>query len=375
MNKKIVKKISILSSVFIIDLLVAALIIGGISYGLLYAPKYAPEDTEAPLPMPEKTFVVPGFNTGTEENKTPSTELTSTPDDWEIPDEEELGCKVNGEMTDLCYYVLDNKRYENSEFERRVTMLADDTHSGGRIIINEVVIGGGEDIITYYVVDLYVSKITDILTNVATKENGEISTDDVWNQAEKCGAKFAISGDYFKNSKIGYVIRNGIEYRNEFSHNDYCLLYLDGTMKCYSGKYFDQYQVLLKEGVWQSWAFGPSLFDEKGNVINDMDEFNINGGRYHSTDILDNGIQNKHPRTAIGCVEEGHYVFVLVDGRREGHSSGADLIELSKIMYDEGCKVAYNLDGGRSAVLWYDGKVLNKPYKDGRKISDIIYVK
>ena len=129
------------------------------------------------------------------------------------------------------------------------------------------------------------------------------------------------------------------------------------------------------DGAWQCWAFGPTLLTDNGKIITSNAGFNINGGRYHSIDITNNGIQNKHPRSAIGYIDDGHYLLVLVDGRSDGYSSGASLVELSQIMYDEGCKAAYNLDGGRSAVLWYDGKIVNTPYKDGREISDIIYIK
>ena len=76
--------------------------------------------------------------------------------------------------------------------------------------------------------------------------------------------------------------------------------------------------------------------------------------------------------------EPGHYLFVLVDGRDEGYSKGATFPELAEIMVNEGCSVAYNLDGGRSAVMAaeMDGQIahVNQPYKNGRGISDIIYV-
>ena len=43
-------------------------------------------------------------------------------------------------------------------------------------------------------------------------------------------------------------------------------------------------------------------------------------------------------------------------------------------MKNEGCSVAYNLDGGRSAVMVYDGQWVNAPYKNGRGVSDILYI-
>ena len=194
-------------------------------------------------------------------------------------------------------------------------------------------------------------------------------------QAESVNAKLAISGDYFRNSKIGYIVRNGMLYRDEVSKNDYCILYSNGKMECVDGVTFEEQKGYYAPNIWQCWAFGPTLLTAKGEVIRNNYGFNINGGRYHSTDIANNGIQNKHPRSAIGYIDDGHYLLVLVDGRSEGYSSGASLTELSQIMYDEGCRSAYNLDGGRSAVLWYNGECVNTPYKDGREISDIIYIR
>jgi exopolysaccharide biosynthesis protein len=39
-----------------------------------------------------------------------------------------------------------------------------------------------------------------------------------------------------------------------------------------------------------------------------------------------------------------------------------------------GCKVAYNLDGGQTAVMTYNGAVANQPYNGGRSVSDIVYI-
>ena len=100
------------------------------------------------------------------------------------------------------------------------------------------------------------------------------------------------------------------------------------------------------------------LLDANGQP---MTEFNSN-------------VNRANPRSAIGYYEPGHYVFLLVDGRQPGYSSGMTTEEMSQLFYDMGCKVAYNLDGGQSAVMTYNGAVANKPYNGGRSISDIIYI-
>ena len=72
-----------------------------------------------------------------------------------------------------------------------------------------------------------------------------------------------------------------------------------------------------------------------------------------------------------------HYVFVVADGRRSGWSDkGMTLWELQRIMYEEGCQVAYNLDGGGSATLYFNGEVINQPSGGSqRKVSDIVLLR
>ena len=53
--------------------------------------------------------------------------------------------------------------------------------------------------------------------------------------------------------------------------------------------------------------------------------------------------------------------------------------ELAEIMKKEGCQTAYNLDGGGSTTMYFNGRVINNPTTYGdkvveRSISDIVYV-
>ena len=73
-----------------------------------------------------------------------------------------------------------------------------------------------------------------------------------------------------------------------------------------------------------------------------------------------------HPRTAIGYDSSKRWLtFVVVDGRRKGHSKGVMLYELAKIMKQRGCSRAINLDGGGSTIMIAkDGnstKTINRP--------------
>ena len=61
----------------------------------------------------------------------------------------------------------------------------------------------------------------------------------------------------------------------------------------------------------------------------------------------------------------------LEKGRR---STGLNLKELAALMEELGCKAAYNLDGGQSSVLWFNGRIFSTPYSGGRRIGDIVMI-
>lgn len=207
-----------------------------------------------------------------------------------------------------------------------------------------------------YVADIYLSSVKQLRSAFAKGQYARNVADEVLNMAIENDAILAISGDYFGIRDEGLVIRNGQLYRDVL-FQDTLILYYDGSMETVTAQQCDLDRI-LSEGAWQAWSFGPMLLDANGQPMT----------RFNSQVNPDN------PRGAIGYYEPGHYCFVLVDGRQPGYSNGMTLQELSGLFYELGCQAAYNLDGGESAVMTFLGKVVNKPYKDGRKISDIIYV-
>ena len=85
-----------------------------------------------------------------------------------------------------------------------------------------------------------------------------------------------------------------------------------------------------------------------------------------------------NPRTAIGIIDENHYVFVVSDGRSD-ESEGLSLRELAEFMESLGVTTAYNLDGGGSSTMYFNGSVVNNPTTGGsttkeRSVSDIVYI-
>jgi exopolysaccharide biosynthesis protein len=125
---------------------------------------------------------------------------------------------------------------------------------------------------------------------------------------------------------------------------------------------------LLKDGAWNTVSFGPSLLED-GQVVAGIEDVEID------TNIGNHSIQGNQPRTGIGLIETNHFVFVVVDGRSPGYSRGVTMTEFAQIFRALGASVAYNLDGGGSSTMYFNGEVVNNPLGKGdeRGTSDILY--
>lgn len=210
---------------------------------------------------------------------------------------------------------------------------------------------------TYFVAEVWIRNIREFKTAFANDHFGRGYYEMPNDIAIRQNAVVAISGDTYGSNSQSIVIRNGNLYRDTVGTEDVCILYADGVMESYSASDFDL-DAAIARGAYQSWAFGPKLI-ENGQIP----------ASYNTTDA----IIGHNPRAAIGYFEPGHYCLVVVDGRQGDYSHGMTLNELSQTMLDLGCVDAYNLDGGQSAMMVFQGQVISQPYKGGRAISDIIY--
>jgi len=84
----------------------------------------------------------------------------------------------------------------------------------------------------------------------------------------------------------------------------------------------------------------------------------------------------RHPRTAVGQRADGRIIFVAVDGRRPGYSTGMTNFELAQAMVRLGVVTASALDAGGSTTMAFDGKLLNRPSDRGgeRAVADGLFV-
>ena len=216
--------------------------------------------------------------------------------------------------------------------------------------------------VTYFVADIYVQDITLLKTASAGPDFTSPLAGAVKKMAQSNNALFAASGDYYAHSRQGLIIRNGVSYNDRpATRFESCVLFLDGTMAFYAPDELDV-AALLDAGAWQGWTFGPSLLDEAGQPLAKMPSTYV-------------GVNDKNPRCMLGYYEPGHYCLVVADGRQHSrrYSDGLTLLELSQLAHDLGCAKAYNLDGGQSAQICWQGEIFNHPSGGGRSISDILY--
>ena len=156
-------------------------------------------------------------------------------------------------------------------------------------------------------------------------------------------------------------------YRSEGARRGLAL-HRDGTMRLYDETATDA-DALVAEGVWHTLSFGPGLVED-GAVVAGIDDVEVD------TNFGNHSVQGNQPRTAIGLVEANHLLLVVVDGRSTGYSRGLGMNELAQMFVDRGATVAYNLDGGGSSTMVFDGDLVNDPLGRGRErgTSDILYI-
>ena len=214
-----------------------------------------------------------------------------------------------------------------------------------------------------YVADVEVTDGTSILSAFANNTYGRNITDTTSDMAEENNAVLAINGDYYGARQSGYVIRNGVVYRNQGSNGEDMVISKDGSLSFISESDTTTDSLIQKQ-AWQILSFGPVLVENGQIAVTENDEVGM--------------AMASNPRTAIGTVAKNHYLFVVSDGRTS-ESAGLSLYELANFMKSLGATNVYNLDGGGSSTMVFQGEVVNNPTTNGNKISeravsDILYI-
>ena len=238
----------------------------------------------------------------------------------------------------------DARTYQNENIS---VTLTEQTVNGTAVYVADVRLASAEYLKTAFASDTYGKNVTAKTSAIAAAHD----------------AILAVNGDYYGARERGYVIRNGVVYRDSADSADVLCVYADGTMEIVDPATVTA-QELVERGVWQAFSFGPALVEDGAVSVSEGDEV----GKAKAS----------NPRTAVGMIDPLHYVFVVSDGRTD-ESEGLSLYELAQFMRTLGVETAYNLDGGGSSTMVFQGEVVNNPTTSGnsikeRGVSDIVYI-
>lgn len=199
--------------------------------------------------------------------------------------------------------------------------------------------------------------------------------------AEKVNAVVAINGDYFtKTDKCQVVLRQSQQVRNQADgHMDVLVIDKNGDFtalpNCTKEEY-KEYMRLHEYELYNVFCFGPVLVQDGDSVI---PEDYANGYV---------GAKNKTQRSAIAQLGPLEYLLVTCSGPQSENNDGMTIYEFASVcemvgkrLNENGCQLAFNLDGGNSATLVF--KALDEKGNLGyvkvncpeieRQLSDIIY--
>jgi len=223
-----------------------------------------------------------------------------------------------------------------------------------------------KDGITYFVCDIRLSDVSQLRTAFAGDDFRSGIYEAVSDIAGRYSPVLAINADFCRYHRDGVIIRNGEVLRRQNIKKHHLLVVdEDGNMSAQtdrSGKQGLVANKLEQENTWQTFEFGPVLVENGEAAELPLKSFyvNCNEGYYE-------------PRTAIGQKGPLHYVIIVVDGRRDGYSTGASIPQVQQLFLDEGVDFAFNLDGGGSTTLYFLGEVINMPSGGKeRSVSDVI---
>lgn len=218
---------------------------------------------------------------------------------------------------------------------------------------------------TIYVADITLANSNYLKTAFAQNAYGRNVSQTTSAIAAANNAILAINGDFYGARNAGYVLRNGKLYRQSIyaSGQEDMVICSDGSFELVTEGSISA-QALLDRGALQVLTFGPGILENGEITVTQADDV----GKSMAS----------NPRTAIGMIAPPHYVFVVSDGRTN-QSAGLSLSQLAEFMQSLGVQVAYNLDGGGSSTMVFQGKVINNPTTNGRtiaerKVSDIVYI-
>ena len=183
--------------------------------------------------------------------------------------------------------------------------------------------------------------------------------------ARAVNAGTAINGDFYAFRSIGVVVYKRELCRFAPSVLDTCFFTASGEMLfAHAGELTDPAETerfIAENDVLFSTSFGPILVED--GRIRELYSYPVG-------EVFD-----YYARSAIGTTDRLHYILMVTSSENSWmYLDGMYASTAAQIMYDKGCRQAYELDGGQTAVIVFDGTPANGiVYGSERTMSDILY--
>lgn len=181
--------------------------------------------------------------------------------------------------------------------------------------------------------------------------------------ANSVNAVVASAGDFYKYRHAGHVVYNGEVKRSSGGHFDTCYIDDKGDLLFTKAKEITTEEDLQKfvddHNVRFTLCFGPVLL-ENGELTVPLS--------YNLGEIYGN-----YARSALCQLGPLHYLIVTANNEGK-YSHFPTLFSFAEALAELGIEKAYTLDGGQTATIVMNDKVINRvSYGAERSISDIIY--
>ena len=197
--------------------------------------------------------------------------------------------------------------------------------------------------VVYYIAHIYERGEDSFRSGFGSERQNGRDPVDACTMARGYRAVLGLTGDNLLHTGYirGLMIRNGRIFR-AMTMQSAMALTDDYSMRIYSAGDAAMLNE-IEEGTRNTYAFGPPLIVD-GAICEKVDE---------------DRVSPINPRAGLGLVEPGHFVAIVVDGRMRRYSVGVLLSDFAQMFLDEGCVMAYNLDGGASATMVFMGEYIN----------------
>lgn len=178
--------------------------------------------------------------------------------------------------------------------------------------------------------------------------------------SKRSNAVLAINGDFFSFHNEGYLVRQGVLYRDR-TNPTYDILIIDDK---------GDFHIIIDPTEEQAHGFEGSIV----NTFNFGPALVVDGEIITTTKEMTVGLNKPTQRMGIAQLGPLSYLCIATEGPENKGSVGLTIPQFAQLMKDRGAKIAYNLDGGSSSAMMFNDKKINAlSTGKNRPICDILY--